>query len=127
DELQRGLDQLLACEWIADLHGRTFVRIVLAELGAREYRGAADPVSAGGRTEQDDVRADRGRACARHPVSREEADAHRVDEAIVAVGLVEHGLAAHGRDADAVPVVPDARNRLAEVMVRRGEAEPIED
>ena len=100
---------------------------VLAELCAREHRRAADAVAAGRRAEQDDVRADRRRASACDPVGGEQADAHRVDEAVVSVGLVEHRLAANGRDADAVAVVADARDRLAEVMVRRGEAEPVED
>ena len=53
DELERGLDQLLAGERIADLHRRAFVGIVLAELGAREHRGAADPVPSGRRAEED--------------------------------------------------------------------------
>src|SRR5256885_13285170 len=58
----RRLDQLLAREWVADLHRRALVGVVLTELGAREDGGAADPVTSGGRPEEDDARADRRRA-----------------------------------------------------------------
>ena len=67
------------------------------------------------------------RACARrHPLGGEQADAHRVDEAVAGVGRVEDRLAADGRDADAVPVVPDAGDRPLERPVRRAEAQPVE-
>ena len=64
DELERHLDQLLARERVADLHGRPLVGVVLAELLAREHASAADPVAAGRRAVEDD-RVARGRAPAR--------------------------------------------------------------
>ena len=54
DELERDLDQLLARERVADLHRRPLVRVVLAELLAREHAGAADPVAAGRRAVEDE-------------------------------------------------------------------------
>jgi hypothetical protein len=55
DELDARLDQLLAGEGIADLDGRPLVGVVLAELGRREHRGAADAVAARRRAVEDDV------------------------------------------------------------------------
>ena len=54
DELDRDLDQLLAGERVADLHGRPLVGVVLAELLAREHRRAADPVASRRRAVEDD-------------------------------------------------------------------------
>ena len=61
-----------------------------------------------------------------HALGREEADAHRVDQRVRGVRLVERALAADGRDADAVPVVADSGDRAAEVPVGRAEAQPVE-
>ena len=127
DELERRLDQLLAGERVTHLHGRALVRIVLAELRAREHGRAADSVAAGRGAVEDDMRADRRRARACDPVRRQQADAHRVDEAVVAVRLVEDRLAADGRDADAVAVMADAGNCTAEVVVGLGEAQAVEE
>jgi hypothetical protein len=127
DELERGLDQLLAGEGIADLNRRTLVRVVLAELRAGEHRCAADPVAAGRRAVEDDVRADRRRARARNSARGEEPDAHCVHEAVVPVGLVEDRLAADGRHAHAVSVCADAGDGAVEVVVGLGEAQPVED
>ena len=104
------------------------VGVVLAELLAREHGGAADPVAAGRRAVEDDERGPRPVAFAR--VSRsagKQPDAHRVDEAVVAVRLVEDRLAADGRHADAVPVVRRCRRRRGEKWpVRLAEAEAVE-
>jgi hypothetical protein len=126
DELERGFDQLLARERVTDLDGRTLVPGLLAQLRAREHGGATDPVAAGRSAVEDDVCADRGRACPRHSIRGQQADAHRVDEAVVAVRLVEDRLAADGRDSDAVPVVADTGNRAAEVMIRFCETKAVE-
>ena len=126
DELDGDLDQLLARERIADLHGRPLVRVVLAELLAREHGRAADPVAAGGRAVEHDEVARAGRLRRLQPRRVEDADAHRVDEAVAAIGLVEDGRAADGGDADAVPVVADPADRAGEVEVRRAEPEPVQ-
>src|SRR5207302_273488 len=104
DELDGGLDELLAGERVADLHRRPLLVGAFAELLAREHAGAANSVAAGrGAEEQDEVpRPARPRA--RHPLAGQEADAHRVDEAVVGVGRVEDTLAANRRDADRVAV-----------------------
>ena len=126
DELERRLDQLLAGERVADLHRRPLVRVVRAELLAREHARAADPVAAGRRAVEHEGVA-RGRAPrARHALRRQQADAHRVHEAVVAVGRVEERLAADGRHADAVPVVADSGHGPLEHPVRGAEAQPVE-
>ena len=56
----------------------------------------------------------------------EEADAHCVDEAVVRVGGVEDGVAADGRDADAVAVMADPGDGTLEHPARLAEAEPVE-
>ena len=117
DELDRDLDQLLARERVADLDGGTLVGVVLAELLAREHRGAADPVAAGGRAVEDDEVARPGRAGPRDAVGGQEPDAHRVDEHVVAVGVVEDGLAADRGHADRVPVRADPGDRAVEARV----------
>src|SRR5207237_8692466 len=89
DELDRGLDQLLAGERVADLDGGPLVVRALAELPAREHAGAADPVAAGRGAEEQDEVARPVRPGAGHALAGEEADAHRVPEAVVAVGRVE--------------------------------------
>ena len=53
-------------------------------------------------------------------------DAHRVDEAVAGVRLVEDGRAADVRDADGVAVAADAGDRALEVVVGRAEPEPVE-
>ena len=60
--------------------------------------------------------------------SLHQADAHRVDERIALVRVVEHDLAADGRHADAVAVVADALDDAGEEvaharLVERAEAE----
>ena len=126
DELDRDLDQLLAGERVADLHRRPLVGVVLAELLAREHGRAADPVAAGRRAVEHDEVAGPGRAGARDAVGGQQPDAHRVHEHVVGVGLVEDGLAADGRDADAVAVGADARDGAVEARVVGREAQPVE-
>ena len=88
----------------------------LAELLAREHGGAADPVAAGRRAVEDEHVAGPARARARDALGRQEADAHRVDEAVAGVRLVEDRLAADGGHADAVPVVADPGDRAPEAQ-----------
>ena len=62
EQLQAALEQLLLGERVADLDRRALGRVALAELGAGQHRGAADPVAAGQRAEQHEhvARAGRG-------------------------------------------------------------------
>ena len=64
---------------------------------------------------------------ARHAVGREEPDAHRVDERVRRVGVVEDRVAADGGDADAVAVVADAADRAAELEPGLAEAQAVEE
>ena len=127
DELDGRLDELLPRERIADLDRRPLLRRVLVELLAREHGRAADPVAARRRAVEDDELARDGRLRAHEPLDRQQPDAHRVDEAVVAVRLVEDRLAADRRDADAVPVVADAADRAGEVPVGLREAQAVEE
>ena len=61
-----------------------------------------------------------------HALRGQEADAHGVHEWVRGVRGVEHGRAADGRHADAVPVVADARDRALEVPVGRAEPQAVE-
>ena len=126
DELEARLDQLVAGERVADLHRGPLVRVLLAELLAREDAGAADPVAPCRRAVEEDDVARAGRARAEDPFGGEEADAHRVDQAVVRVGRVEDRVAADSRDADAVAIVGNAGHRALEMVVRLAEAEAVE-
>ncbi len=126
DELDRHLDQALAREGIADLDGGPLVCGFLAELLAREHRRAADAVAARGGAVEDEQRSGRVGPRAHHGVGGQKADAHRVDEAVRRVDVVEHDLAADVRHADGVAVGADAADRAREVVVRRAEAEAVE-
>ena len=125
------LDQLLARERVADLDRRPLVLTRVRELLARENAGAADAVPAGCRAVEDDEVAGPAHLRAGNAIRRQKPDAHRVDEAVVGVALVEDDLAADGRDADAVAVVPDACDRATEhpaavLVVEPAEAQPVE-
>jgi hypothetical protein len=126
DQLDARLDQLLARERVADLHGRALLVCAVAELLAREHAGAADAVAPGRRAVQDDDVPRPARARSGQPFGREEADAHRVDKTVVLVRRVEDGLAADGWDADAVAVRRDAGDGAGEAVVRRAEAQSVE-
>ena len=125
-QLDRDLDQLLARERVADLDRRPLVGVVLAELLAREHARAADSVTAGRRAVEDDEVADPGGLRRGEPLRRQQPDAHRIDQAVVRVGLVEDGLAAHGRDPCGVAVGADSGDGSVEVVVGRAEAQPVE-
>src|SRR5205823_13967993 len=58
---------------------------------------------------------------------RKKPDAHRVDQGVVLVRLVEDGLAPDRRNADAVAVVADPRDRAPEPPARRAEPQPVQE
>ena len=127
DELDGCLDQLLARERVADLHGGALVRVGVAELLAREHARAPDPVSPGGRAEEQDQLSRAARACARETLAREDPHAHRVDEAVVAIARVEDALAADRRHPDRVPVRADPGHGPVERMPRLAEPKGVEE
>ena len=126
DELDGRLDELLPRERVADLDGRALLRGAVVELLAREHGRAADAVASGRGAVEDDELAGNGRLRAHEPFDGKQPNAHRVHEAVVAVGLVEDGLAADRRHADAVSVVADAAHGTREVPVGLGEAQAVE-
>ena len=109
EQLQAALEQPALLERVADLHGRPLVGVVGVQLGAGEHRRPADPVAPGPRAEQHQPVADAGGRAADQPLGGRDAEAHRVDEAVLLVGALEVDLAAHGRHPDRVAVVADAR------------------
>ena len=117
-QLERALDQLLARERVADLHARPLVLVGLVQILRGQHARAADAVAARRRAEQDDEVAGAGGARAHELVRAQQADAERVDERVLAVGRVEHGLARDVRDADAVAVAADAADDPAEQLAR---------
>jgi hypothetical protein len=123
DQLQACLDKQLLRERVADLDRGPLVGVVVLECRRGEDAGPADAVAAGRGSEQDHVVARAGRLGQdQHPLL-EQADGHHVDERVALVARVEDELAAHGRDADAVPVAAhaadDAVDEVARARVRR--------
>ena len=116
DQLERHLDQRLAAERVADLHGRPLV-VGAVEILRGEHGRSADAVAAGERAVEDDRVADALRLRPQHALGGQQADAHRVHERVRVVGGVEGALAADVRHADAVPVVADAGDGAAEAPV----------
>src|SRR4029453_10016084 len=90
-ELLARLDQLLAGEGIADLDARPLVCVLLAELLAGQNARSADPVPPGRRAVEEDRTAPRRRPRPQNAFARKEPDAHRLDEAVAGIGLVEKG------------------------------------
>ena len=87
------------------------------ELRGGQHRRAADAVAAGGGAEQEHgCPAPRPRA--NQPLAPSQAERHRVDQAVLRVGLLEVELAADRRHADRVAVVGDARHRTVEQIAR---------
>ena len=118
DKLERHLDQLLARERVADLNRGPLLGRALPQFLTRKHRGAADPVAPRGRAVHHDQRARSGRLRGREPLRRKQPDAHRVDEAVAAVALVEDRLAADVRHTDTVAVVADSSNGSRKVGIR---------
>ena len=126
DELEARLDQLLAGERVADLHRGALVRVFLSELLAGEHARSADAVPAGRRPVEEDDVAGAARLRLQDALGGQEADAHRVHEAVVGVRRVEDGVAADGRDADAVAIIGNTGHGSFEHVVGLAEAEPVE-
>ena len=132
DDLEGRLDEQLLGERVADLDGRALGGVLVAERGAGEDRGAADPVAAGRAAVEDDEVAGPRRGGPHDPVLADDPDRHHVDQRVALVGRVEDELAADRRHADAVAVAADAADHAVhEVAGPRvagiAEAEGVED
>ncbi len=73
DELERDLDQPLAGERVADLHGRALLGRVVAQLLAREHARTADAVAAGRGAEEHESEPRCRRPRTRHALRRQQA------------------------------------------------------
>src|SRR5580692_1104663 len=105
-ELQARLHQALLEKWIADLDRRAARRAVGIEHHRREAR-TVDPITPGvGADEKNEV-AGPARGGPGQLALLDNADAHRVDEAVGPVRLVEIELAADGRNTDAIAIPAD--------------------
>ena len=118
DQLEAALDQLALLQRVADLHARPLVVVALVQLGRREHAGAADAVAARAGAEQHDHVAGPGAAERTIRSDGHQADAHRVDEAVLLVRRLEVDLAADGGDADRVAVGGDAGDHALEQVAR---------
>jgi hypothetical protein len=130
DQLQARLEEELLGERVAHLHARALRLARLAQVLGGERR-AVDPVPPRARADGEDRVADALRDRAHQLVLLHEADAHRVDERVALVRVVEHHLARHGGHAHAVAVVADALHHAGEEVaharrVERSEAERVE-
>ena len=124
-QLEAGLDQQLFGEGIAHLHGRALFLALLVEVGAGHGR-AVDPVAPGLGADIDDRIADAGGGRIEDLVGIGHAHGHRVDQDVAIIGLVEIGLAANGRHADAVAIAADPRNHALDQAFHLGMIGPAE-
>ena len=106
-ELQARLHQALLEKWVADLHGGAARSTVHVEHHRSEAR-AVDAVAAGVGADKEHEVARAACGCARQPALLDDADAHRVDETVGPVRLVEVQFTADRRHADAVAVPADS-------------------
>ena len=118
-QLQAGLDEQLFGERVADLHGGALLVGFVVELG-RGHGGAVDAVAAGLGADVDDGQADALGGRVEDLVGARQAGAHGVDEDVVVVALVEVGLPADGRHADAIAVAADAGDDAVDEVARLG-------
>src|ERR1700682_1047302 len=107
DQLQARLEQKLLRERIPI---RDTTALSVAGLGEifRSERRSVNSVSTGARAHGDDWIPDAFGLGADQIVLVQQPDAHRVDQWIIRVGAVEHDLASHRRNSDAVAVIPDS-------------------
>ncbi len=131
EELETGLHEELLGEGITHLHRRTLLlRLVGGEL-LGGHRRAVNAVAARLRADVDDGVSGALGAPEEDAVGADDAEVHDVDEDVAVVALVERGLAAERRNADAVAVARDpAHHAVDEVLhprrVEAAEAEGVE-
>ena len=99
EELEARLDQPLLLERVADLHARALVVVAPSSPNPADASTLAPPMpsrpvdepNSTARLPTPDARASTSRSCGQQP------EAEHVDERVVLIGRVEHGLAADGR------------------------------
>src|ERR1700694_4636760 len=127
-QVHAGFEEALLEEWVADLDRGPSLGARLVELERCERR-AVDPIAASVGADEHEAVASALGPRAHQLVDADQADAHRVDQRVVRVTVLEVDLASHRRDADAVSVTADARHDAFEVTRRfgqRAEAERVE-
>ncbi len=118
-QFEARLDEQLFGERVADLHGGALLVRFVVELG-RGHGGAVDAVAAGLGADVDDGQPDALRRRVEDLVGARQPGAHRIDQDVVVVALVEVGLAADGRHADAIAVAADAGDDAVDEVARLG-------
>ena len=130
-QLKTSFDQQFLRKRVADLHCRPLFPGIRAELGGG-HCGAMDAVTPRLRPDIDDRVARTSGRRIEDSVGLRDPDAHRIDQVVAVVGMVEFALAAHGRYADAIAVAADAANDARHQvagprMIRAAKAQRIED
>ncbi len=130
EQLQRGLDQSLLLERIADLDARPLrvVGLIAYESRRCEDAHSADPVPAGRGAEQHRQVSDPRRRPQHQAVDGQEPKAQHVHERVAGVALVDGELPSDRRDSDGVAVAGDPTDHPVEQppvlrVVERAEAE----
>jgi hypothetical protein len=118
-QLEARLEEQFFGERVAHLDGRALLPPILVELG-RSHRRAVDAVAAGLRADVNDRIADALRDARKMRSARATAEGEDIDQDVAVVGGVEGGLAADGRDADAVAVARDAADDAVDEVRMRG-------
>src|SRR5712692_5142404 len=116
-EVHARLEEAFLEEWVADLDGRAALGARLVELDRCERR-AVDAVASGVGADQHEAVPRALSSRPHQPIDPHEPDAHRVDQRVLLVTLVEIDFAANSRDADAVAVAADACHDPLEVAAR---------
>ena len=113
EEFEAGFEEEFFFERVADLHGGAVLLALLGQL-ARGKGRAREAVAPGLGADIENGVADAARCAARDLLVAEDAEIEDVHERIAVVAFVEIDLAADGGDADAVPVMRDARDHAGE-------------
>ena len=117
-QVEAALDEHLLGERVTDLDGRQLALRALLEGVRRQHRHAADAVEARAGAEEHDAVAGARRERQVQVLDRQHADAQRIDQGVAGVGLVEDGLAADVRQAQAVAVAADAGDDAGQHALR---------
>ena len=112
------VDELALGKWVAHLHARTLVGVVVAHLSRCQHACAADAVAAGAVADEHQAVADALRSARQDALLGHDSHAHGVDQAGVLVAVVKLHLTANVGDADAVAVVANAIDRAAKQKSR---------
>ena len=112
------VNELALGKWVAHLHTRTLVGIVVAHLSRCQHACAANAVAPSAVADEHQAVANSLRSARQDAVVSHDPHAHGVDQTRVLVAVVKLHLTAHVGDADAVAVVANAIDRAAKKKAR---------